>query len=479
MSANLQELLEEINDDLDRVKKELDGFRYELVVTRIRGKRDEYYQEIAPEKKPKNRKSDIIEDLIDSYYPGTPTRNSTAQRLLEVWKTDLSKEEYPLVNIKNTFILLQPILEALYPKMETMATSATSWRKPILEKYGRSSEEYKLSIYRLGISREESISMKVKYKENVRALVKSRGDRVKYTFQHILDVIDEAAASDHPILQIIAVLLTTGSRLIECIKVTSYELPRDEPGYMIKLSGIAKDRATSKGTTPKSIVKPVIRIAPRKVIELVQNIRATFNLSLVSNAQATAKVDRSVNKMLGDLFSEVDAKLPETKRTTAHKLRFIYAQIAYHLYGKPANIPENEFVREVLGHDSGEVSLTYQQILVDFGEVTIPSDYKVKLRELKHDTSELKKEQKEMKKDIIEVKSELNKSIDEAKKINVQFPEYVNSRRIRLSKEEKLNRLRQLDTALRNAGLPFSQKLAKKYGYGSTIIQDYWHTMTA
>lgn len=488
MSARLFNLLKDLNDDLERIERELKGYTYELIVTGKGRSRKEYYQEYPPEKTPRFQKSDVMEDLIDIYYPETIREEkqkqlkTSAKRLLEAWQLDFAgfKKKPSLKRMNTIFDMIQPILQVLYANENTFAVAATTWRAPIKKMFGDKSEEYKQSIYKLGISQERSIAMKQKYKEDVRQGVRTRGSRVKYSLEHILGVIDAASTSNNPVDNIIAVLLCTGSRLIECIKVSQYELVPDQADY-IKLVGVAKTRTNQEGNeqevrVKKTIVKPVIRITPQRIIEMVQNIRAAYNLQFVSNAQATGKVNSSVNRKLKeDYFAEVDAKLPETKQTTAHKLRYLYAQIAYYLYGKPESIPENEFVREVLGHDSGEVSLTYQQILVNMGEVIIPSDYRLKLNELRQDTNEIKQDLKETKKEIDGVKIELNKGIEKANKIHVQFPEYVNSKRLRLSTEEKMNRLRQLDQALQNAGLRVTQKLMKKYGYGSRTVQVYYN----
>lgn len=476
MATAFIKLLKSAHKDLESIQMELLGYTKVDTPTKQRGRvvgTEKKWE--PPENPPKNKKSETLNEIIQSHYPEAEIRRTSAKTLLLIWNKMVSETRGSnLRSFMELFRLLQPILESFYPNESTLSTSTTAWRKPILEKFGNNSEIYKQSTYVLGISRERSLARRKEYTDKVREATRSRGKMVKYTQEQIFEVIDSCDQSSNELDYIIAVLLCTGSRLIEAIKLSAYTEAPGKPGY-IKLVGIAKDRATKSAPSVKSIVKPVIRLTPRRIIEMVQTIRSRWNLSFAENSAATALLDGPVNRRLADFFGETDADMPETKKTTAHRLRHIYASLSYQLYGAPEGVAENEWVREVLGHDSNEVSVAYQSVVVELpGKKSIPSDIRYQIGELEHEAKNNKEEHAEIKKDVKEVATELNRQISNASVIDVEFPELANPKRIRLSTEAKLDRLRRLDQALHDAGIRMSQRLAKKYKFGSSTVSSYW-----
>jgi hypothetical protein len=490
MASGFLKFLKDADTKMDDIQHELAGDTLEIEVFRNRkGKRTGVQKQwIPPTKVPSRRNSKILNAMIKQSYPDTPARQTSAALLLEVWKDVVeSTKGSNLRTFMQIFNILQKLLQAFYSNEGTLAASVTAWRKPIRDKYQDHSDIYKQSMYVLGISRERSLARREDYQNRVRASVKTRGQRIKYKLDQILSVIDTCNSSTNELDYIIAVLLCTGSRLIECIKVSEYSLVNGEPG-MIKLLGVAKDRTAAKARRDeikedddvimqKSVVKPVIRLTPQRIIWMVGAIRLKWDFSALSNSQATAKVDGAVNRRLKDYFGDTDASIPTTKATTSHKLRFIYANLSYKLYGEPQQIPEGEWVRSVLAHDSGDVSLIYQQILVEVPgdkKKVVPDDVRLKLTEIQHDLKENKEEHIELKSDITEVTEALDRGIAEAQAIPLEYSSLANPKRVRLSEPKKLELLEALDHKYSDIGQRFTQKLAKKYGYGSTIIQTYW-----
>jgi integrase len=486
MASAFQTFLKSLQPQIERIQMELLGYTEEKKVIKNKTVETTWSPPATP---PKNKVSKTLNDAIKRHYPDAVIKKTSAATLLDVWKNVIQVSiSQNLRMFMDIFRRLQELLEYFYTAEGTLATATTAWRKPIIKRYGEGSDIYKQSIFILGISRERSLARRAEYTAKVREATKQRGNKIKYTQEHIFSVIDACNESTNPQDFVIAVCLCTGSRLIECIKVSEYSTVSDKPQY-IKLYGIAKDKQNRNKIedddddvviVKKTIVKPVLRLSPLRIVEMVKKIREHWKLKNVDNATATSKVDSGVNRRLQDFFGHVDAAAPDTKKTTAHKLRHIYASLAYQLYGEPYGVAENEFVREVLGHDSNEVSVAYQSIVVDVPgskrnqDRNLPSDIRYKLGELQHDLKDNEKEHQEMKGDIKNVETELNRTIAEAQMIDLQFPQFANPKRIRLSKEAKLERIAKLDKSLSDAGIHATQALFKKYGYGSSLIHDYY-----
>lgn len=458
-----RELLDEAKEDGELIANELDGWIY----TEKLGKRGRSILEaVAPTEEPTRRHSNFLTSIIQAYFPEVAYNTSTAYMLLEAWNTSIkSASDNPNIKtFKAIFELLQPFLKMFYPRQNTFASSATKWRSAIKQKYKSNSEVYKQSQYILGISREESIKMKTDYTKAVRKSVREGGDP-KFTLQEVYDTIDATAASSNPIDNIIAVMLAAGSRMIEVIKLSKFELYAPQPGY-IKIIGLAKDASGDKvdeGFEEQTVVRPVIRINPELIIELVQRIRAMRDFESLSNFKATGTVNGAVNKMIKSYF-----KLP----ITGHKCRYLWASIAWQLYGK--GVPQAEWVRQMYQHRSADTTLTYLQWNVLVPKFYVPEELRARVGGLEVDTSALKKEQAELKEDLSEVKEELNRGIAEASMLDVRFPELANTKRLRLSNELKLQRLKQLDRKYNDIGIRLIQKTARQYGYGNRIILEYW-----
>ena len=436
----------------------------------------------TPEVNPKNKVSNTLNDLVFESYPAATLKKTAGATLQAIWREAIANTKSKNLRMfVDIFTRLQKLLELFYPSENTLATSTTAWREPLLKKYGKDSDIYEQSIHILGISRERSIARRKEYTAKVREATKKRGDVVKYTQDQIFSVIDACNSSNNPLDFIIAVCLCTGSRLIEVLRISAYSTVPDKPDY-IKLTGIAKDKETRgvDAASTKVIVKPVVRLSPGRIVQMVQEIRAKWDFTHADNKKATAKMDGPVNRRLQDFFGKADQNLPESKKTTAHKLRHIYASLSYQLYGEPRGVAENEYIREVLGHDSNEVSVAYQNIVVDVPgskrnlDKNLPSDIRYKLGEIEHDLKGNEEDHKEMKNDIKNVTVELDRQIANANLIDVEFPQFINPKRIRLSKAAKLDRLRKLDQALHDAGIRATQATFKRYSYGSSIIQEYY-----
>ncbi len=465
--ALFNQFLESATDNIDQIANELEGYRFETK-TRKSGKTPKTYIEtIVPKQTPASRKSALLDDLVNDFYPGVKIGKVSAIAILNVWTQAVQQApaKPALSMYRRIYTLLQPFLELFYPNRTSIATAAVAWRKPIRLKYGDKSQVYKDSIIVLGISRDESINMKVGYMESVRKGVRNRGEP-RFTMQEVYDAIDATSQSSNPIDNIIAVMLACGSRMIEVIKISEYSIPAssssDPVGY-IRIKGLAKGTDSNPEETNATVVRPLVRISPDMLMALVQNIRSVHDFKRLSNTAATGKVNNAVNQVLKPMFKH---------KITSHKCRYLYASLAWQLYG--GGTPQAEYIRELYNHRSADTTLTYLQYEVAVPKFHVPEELRAKVGELEVNTKGLKQEQEQLKQEVKEVAIELNRGIEEANVVDVQFPQFLNTKRLRLSSEAKMDRLRRLDQALYDVGIHASQRTFKKYGYGSTTVQDYY-----
>lgn len=462
-------LLEQFVANRDQIEKELEGWIFSTVSRKRGRKLIEYQESMPPESVPKVRQSDLVENLIETYFPNVKGNRAITNMLQDAFVLAVSKTPLPTQKQKkesllklylNIFELLQPLLEKFYLNRASLASISTSWRKPLKAMYGVGSEIYTESIYKLGITREESIKMKTDYKKSVRKSVRESDKAPKFTLEEVYDAIDKTAASDNPLDNIIAVQLACGSRLIEVIKISDFVAVEDPT--MIQIEKVAKDKGDD--VEERVFLRPVIRISAEKVIEMVEKIRSMHNFQQMSNATATSKVISGVNKGIKQYFKQ---------DITSHKCRYLYASVAWQLYGK--GVPQAEYIRALYGHRSADTTLTYLQYAVHVPGFKLPEDLLVKVDELQLDTVAIKKEQTVLKGDVQDIKKNINRDIADRSMIPVRFPEFVNPKRLRLSTDAKLQLLRELDRSFNDSGQRMTQKDAKRYGFGSSIIQTYWH----
>jgi cell fate (sporulation/competence/biofilm development) regulator YmcA (YheA/YmcA/DUF963 family) len=285
----------------------------------------------------------------------------------------------------------------------------------------------------------------------------------KFTLEEVYGAIDKSAASTNPIDNIIAVQLSCGSRLIEVIKISDY-MVMDDP-YMIRVDKVAKDKGDD--VEDRTFMRPILRIRADRVVEMVENIRSMHNFQQMTNAVATSKVVSGVNKAI---------KLYFKQDITSHKCRYLYASVAWQLYGK--GVPQAEYIRALYGHRSADTTLTYLQYAVHVPTFKAPEELLAKVDEVRIDTKNLKKEQTEIKNQVQNIKKNINRGIAERSMYSLDYPELANPKRLRLSRQAKLELLRELDRKYNDAGLSMAQRDAKRYGFGSDILSEYWQQRT-
>ena len=245
-------------------------------------------------------------------------------------------------NITAAYSDVQRCLVVLYPNRETMHVMSIDWRRPVGVRFGKKSEIYRQSVYQLGLSREESLQRRETYEARVRH--DARNITTFIPKEKVFQAISSCAASDDPIANLVAVCLSTGSRLVEVLKVSNFLESEAGPGFIV-IDGVAKSAER------KILIRPLLGLTCSRVLELILRIRKFRDFKKMTNVEAKNAVDAAANRIMRDLFN-----------LTFHKCRYIYAALAWHIYGMKT--PQQEWVRETLGHSSGDISLIYLMFVI-------------------------------------------------------------------------------------------------------------------
>ena len=262
--------------------------------------------------------------------------------LLYTWQDWVAGAAAAEQSIIAAYADVQRCLKVLYPNRETMHVMSIDWRRPVGVRFGKKSEIYRQSVYQLGLSREESLQRRENYEARVR-----RDARNITTFipkEKVFQAIESCAASDDPIANIVAVCLSTGSRLVEVLKVSTFLESEAGPGFIV-IDGVAKSAGR------KIIIRPLLGLSCARVLELVLLVRSFRDFKKMTNGDAKCAVDAAANRIMRELFD-----------MTLHKCRYIYAALAWYIFG--AGTPQQEWVREAFGHTSGDISLIYLMFVV-------------------------------------------------------------------------------------------------------------------
>lgn len=234
---------------------------------------------------------------------------------------------------------VQRILISLYKNINSLHKNSIEWRKPIAAAFGKYSEVYRKAIYELGISKEESLERRESYQREVRERLKTRQETIEEG--RIYEIIDYCYQSAEFFENIIAIMLATGSRLVEVLKISKF-MPIPEEPQKIHIFGMAK------GQNDKNVIRPLIRLNSEQILDLITHIRRQKNFADMSEEEASSAACAGVNGIIRKIIGS---------EYTSHKLRYIWASLAWELYG--GNSPQQEWVRSMFMHESADTTTTY------------------------------------------------------------------------------------------------------------------------
>ena len=408
--------------------------------------------------------SPTLNEILGEEYPTYSGIQSSKALLMKIWKDIIANAARGREGgISRTWIRLfeavDKVIKALFQNENTMENVCTEFRKVIRQKYGDNDQIYIKSTHILGVSRERAIERRENYQNKVAEKGLNRRNLTPIYDDEIYAAIDAGINSSDPLEKTIAVMLNTGSRSIEVMKVSTYSEVKDNSSF-INIKGIAKDRS-KKGYENKVILRPLINLNADEVINAVEYIRKHLDLE-GTNDEISQRYNQTLNKRMKKLF----ANHPEL---TAHKCRYIAGQMAFLLYGKGGT--ENTYLQQYLGHEDSSTTRTYQSINVKLRhEVEIPDDIKLKISKLIHDDEKNIQDHKEIQSAINEIKAKKIK----IKQSNVPYPEYINPK-THLGDAQKIQNLTLLMKTAKKDGIIYNQKQLKKlYGYGSNILSLFW-----
>ena len=422
--------------------------------------------ESEAKKKKKDIKSETLNEILHDEYPEYANDDNTQRVLFSIWSNIIKNaagERSAAQGISRAWIklytALDKVIKALYQNENTSENTFTKYRKVVRDKYGNESQIYIKSTHILGVSRERALERREEYQNKVSEKGLNRRKLPPIYDDEIYAAIDAGINSSDPLEKAIAVMLNTGSRQIEVLKVSTYSETKDNPSF-ITVKGIAKDRS-KKGYENKVVIRPLINLNAEQVVNAVKYVRDNLNLQ-GDNDAISSRYNQTINKRMKRLF-------PTHPELTAHKCRYIAGQMAYLLHGGGGT--ENAYIQQYLGHEEGTTSRTYQSINVRLRhEVEIPEDIKLKISKLTIDDEKNMLEHKEIKEAINQIKAKKIKIV----KPDVDYPQFINPRS-HLGDVQKIKILTALMKKAKADGVILSQAdLKKRYGYGSSILTLFW-----
>jgi hypothetical protein len=256
------------------------------------------------------------------------------------------------------FKLIDSLLKKKYTNLSTLNKSFSQFRKPL--KKEKFTAIYNNSLINMGIGQKASLKLKKTYKNEVHLRNKHIIDLPEIHIEDVKDLIEFLFESKDIYDQVIALLLSTGSRSIEILKLSSFNKVKGEP-QKIKISNLAK----SNNSTP--LKRNLIVLTPSQIINSIRYIRKKLNFQNLTNTQIADKVNKKLNRKfklgMSKIIDTEDIKNKNYLKTlTAHKTRYIYGAVSWNLYGKDKKIPYESYIQEQIGHVNPESTKSYLAI---------------------------------------------------------------------------------------------------------------------
>jgi hypothetical protein len=275
-------------------------------------------------------------------------------------------DDIPESHIDKLFSTSTELVNVLYDNTHTRNHVFTAMRKAICKHHGPNSHLYKESIKKLGLTYEERLKLKEDYACKVQAIGSIRADLVKIYYDDIKEIVDALIYTFNDILKpdnqkvvdaIIVIQLAIGSRLIEVLGVSQYNLIATN---IIEVRGLAKTNTHAKmgnPQEPKKVVRPLMFIDSDNFFKAVSIVRSNLDLANSDLYELSKKYDILVNARCDKVFAKYQSIV---FKISSHKLRYISANMAYLKYGNRSY--EDNFISAYLGHNSTSTAKSYMGI---------------------------------------------------------------------------------------------------------------------
>lgn len=233
-------------------------------------------------------------------------------------------------------------------------------RAPISKKYGKDSDEYKLSKKLVKITFEEKTQVIEKQQQKV---VANNTNCIPFNQDHVISLIKDNIDSENPIRCAVALLIASGCRPIELFVRSTFTKNEDLGPNWIHQEYIAK----SKNKT--SLNKPLIEIDSETFIEKVNDLReyleSHYNVPVKDDGNLVSAILFRANQEAKKMFNYKES-------TSLYTCRKLYGNISYKLFsGKTKEFGENPslnvWLNGVLGHaaDNLVTSHNYSNITLN------------------------------------------------------------------------------------------------------------------
>jgi integrase len=244
-------------------------------------------------------------------------------------------------------------VKILFSKENTQQTIYAKLNNVLRRLYGDESKIYIKGRQILGLGKERNKQRIIQYNTNVENKNLDL-DKTEYKFNinQLHRICDDLESSTNPYDQIILVMLATGSRMIEVLKISKYV--SIDNNKMLSIIDAAK------GSSDRKIIPNCIRSV--RVVELVDNIRNTLKDKLkdMTNVEINNSFNKVINQRIEFIF--------RNENMSSHILRRVAAEWNYITYG--GNAVRTAYIKKYLGHVNINSTMSYLHIIIDANNQT-------------------------------------------------------------------------------------------------------------
>ena len=292
---------------------------------------------------PYRNKSFAWRHLVSKFLSG-----ASAQEIIEV---------APMIRI---------ILNKLYTSVSTKQAAYKMWRDVLQHRFGKESEIYK-NLRRSGLYSISSDEFKELGENAEMAKIYKNEHQLKINFSDLFKALMSGITlpnreSDQLLAQILMVMLLTGRRMIEVLKLSTFSMSKIGTNLLL-VKDLAKQTVGPRIQLNIPILgeEEGLKQPSKYVLNLISEIREKVPIQDYRGKKLTnVRIGELFNKKLNTYLSGVGKQIGGLHLTT-HKLRAIYAAEAYHLFA-PDGVSVNAFYKDVLGHQNINTSINYNSI---------------------------------------------------------------------------------------------------------------------
>lgn len=304
----------------------------------------------------------LLKDLSE------PNKDIDIKEINEFIDNNFDKKEFTTKRDKNYFIKLVPyylgiiannnlekalnqldiIYKKLYTNNKTLDSVFTKQiRNPISKRFGKKSEQHKLSLKLAKLSYKDKGIVLAEAKSN---LLDKHSEITRYDTKEIISIINNGIESENVYEKAVALALCCGARPIELFN-------ENVKFTIINEHWVNQDFVAKKRDKIVPVDKPIIGISSKKFIEQLDDMRwfIKSDVKKVINRDGTLnpKIEDAANKTTKKLFGYADG-------ITFYSCRKIYGNLSFELYSKDSKYGKdpslNLWLSKVLGHGETDIN---------------------------------------------------------------------------------------------------------------------------